>query len=155
MAQTLGIGDALPDFKLKDSFGETVTKEDLLGGPFVLYFYPKDNTPGCTQEACEFRDVMDSFEDMNILVVGVSPDSIESHQKFIEDHELPFTLLSDPECKLAKSLGVDKLKADGKSGVERSTFLFNEDGIIQWIESPVSVKGHVQRVITAIQDVLE
>lgn len=152
MSQALSVGKSLPEFQLQDSYGETVTKEDLLGGPFVLYFYPKDNTPGCTQEACEFRDVMDSFEDMNILVLGVSPDSIESHQKFIEEHNLSFTLLSDPQFQLAKGLGV--VKEDGKPSIVRSTFIFDEDGVIQWVESPVSIPGHIQRVITAIQDVL-
>ena len=146
----LKLGDALPKFKSTDQDGETISREDLLGSPFVLYFYPKDDTPGCTKEACEFRDVMDSFDDVEILVVGVSPDSSESHKKFIEKHELNFPLIADPKKQLCEKCGV--LGADGN--VVRTTFIFDEDGIVQWLESPVNIAGHVQRVIAAIQEVL-
>lgn len=146
----LNIGDTLPSFKVKDQNGETITKEDLIGSPFVLYFYPKDDTPGCTKEACEFRDVMDSFDDIEILVLGVSPDSPESHKKFIAKHDLNFPLISDDKKVLSAKCGV--IGEDNR--IVRSTFLFDAEGTVQWVESPVKVEGHVQRVIAAIQEVL-
>lgn len=144
------IGDKLPKFKAVDQDGEEITSDDFLGSPFVLYFYPKDNTPGCTAEACSFRDVMDSFDDIDVLVVGVSPDSPDSHQKFIEEHELNFPLISDEKMDICKKFNVLK---DGK--VVRSTFLFDEDGNCLWSESPVNVEKHTERVMAAIEDVLE
>lgn len=146
----LQVGDTLPTFKAKDHDGDAITNEDLLGSPFVLYFYPKDDTPGCTQEACEFRDVMESFDDVEIFVAGVSPDSPDSHRQFIEKHELNFPLISDAKKELAEKCGV--LGIDGN--VIRTTFLFDEEGTVQWVESPVNVNGHVHRVISAIEEVL-
>lgn len=143
----LNVGDTIPDFSVKDMEGQSVSKEDVVGGPFVLYFYPKDDTPGCTKEACSFRDIMDSFEDMDILVIGVSPDSPESHQKFSQKHELNFPLLSDQNLEMSKAFGV----FNGKS-IERTTFLCDEDGTVQWIERPVKVDGHVERVLEAIDE---
>lgn len=145
----LKVGDAIPEFSLKDFQGDTVVRDDILGSPFILYFYPKDNTPGCTDQACQFRDAADDFEELDILVVGVSPDSPESHRKFIEGQELNFPLLCDEKLELAKAFGV--LKDDGKNSIIRSTFLFDEDGIVQWVESPVKVEGHVDRILDAIE----
>lgn len=144
------IGTEIPEFTAKDFAGDPITKEDLLGAPFVLYFYPKDDTPGCTQEACDFRDVMDGLEDLNVMVVGVSPDSPQSHQKFIEKHELNFPLIADENKDMAQKFGV--LKPEG--GIIRSTFLCDPDGVVQWVESPVKVEGHVDRVMEAIQEFL-
>lgn len=154
MGNLLKIGDSIPSFKAKDFEGEPITKEDLLGAPFVIYFYPKDDTPGCTQEACSFRDLMESFDDMNVMVVGVSPDSPESHQKFMEKHELNFPLISDKDFALSKSFGAVKEK-DGSLSVQRSTFLCDEEGVVQWVESPVQVDGHVERVLDAIVKVYD
>lgn len=150
MQKLLRVGDTVPDFKAKDFDGDEINLEDLLGTPFVLYFYPKDGTPGCTNEACQFRDLLDSFEDIEVSVVGVSPDSPESHRKFMEEHEINFPLLSDEEKDLCQKCGV----LDAKGGVIRSTFICDGDGVVQWIESPVKVEGHVQRVINAVQEVL-
>jgi peroxiredoxin Q/BCP len=151
MAYKLNVGDTIPTFTALDSEGHQITHEEILGGPFVLYFYPKDDTPGCTKEACSFRDLMDSFEEMDILVVGVSPDSPESHQKFSQKHGLNFPLLSDPKMEMCKEFEVVK---DGGSSVERTTFLCDEDGVIQWLERPVRVDGHVERVMAAIEEAL-
>lgn len=148
---TLKVGDMIPSFSVKDFEGETVTNEDMIGSPFILYFYPKDDTPGCTTEACEFRDLMDGFDDLDVLVVGVSPDSPESHKKFIEKHELNFPLLCDEKMEMAKKFGVLK---DGKA-IVRSTFFCDEDGVILWIESPVSVEGHAERAISVIEEMME
>lgn len=141
------IGDKLPSFTLRDSDGEEVTAADVLGSPFVLYFYPKDDTPGCADEACQFRDVVEELDELDFLVIGVSPDSEESHRKFIKKHELNFPLLCDPDLTLAKAMNVVK---DGSS-IVRSTFIFNDDGELMWKESPVKVEGHATRVMEAIQ----
>lgn len=151
----LSIGDAIPNFEAVDSHGETIQKDDLLGAPFVIYFYPKDDTPGCTKEACDFRDMMEGFEDLDVMVVGVSPDSVESHQKFIKKHELNFPLLADPELNMARKFGVAKPGQGSSFGLSRSTFICDGSGVVQWMESPVNVDGHVERVVEAIQDVLE
>jgi peroxiredoxin Q/BCP len=144
-------GDSIPPFKIIDCEGETVTQEDLLGSPFILYFYPKDDTPGCTSEACDYRDHMEVFDDMDILVVGISPDTCESHKKFIEKHDLNFPLLCDEKLEVANKFGA--IKGDGTS-IERSTFLFDDEGVLQWNEQPVKVEGHVERVINAIDEIM-
>lgn len=148
MANSLKIGDEIPDFKVKDFQGETVTRDDLIGSPFVLYFYPKDETSTCTKEACDFRDTMEGFDDLDILVVGVSPDSTESHKKFIDKNELNFPLLCDEKKEMARAFGV--LNNDGS--LIRTTFLCDDEGIIQWIEQPVEVEGHVDRILQAVED---
>lgn len=142
------IGDEIPDFKVKDFEGEAVTKDDLIGSPFLLYFYPKDETPHCTKEACEFRDMMEPFDDLDILIVGISSDSPETHKKFIEKHDLNFPLLSDEKKEMARAFGV--VSADGS--IIRSTFLCDEEGMVQWIEKPVDVEGHVERAMEAVED---
>src|SRR3954469_24572752 len=108
---TLNIGDKAPDFKLKNDDGEEVALKDFKGKHVILYFYPKDDTPGCTKEACDFRDNSKVFNKKDTVVVGVSPDSVESHVKFKKKYGLPFQLLSDPEKKMLESYGVWKEKS--------------------------------------------
>ncbi|MGK5594455.1 MAG: peroxiredoxin [Parachlamydiaceae bacterium] len=150
MQELLKVGDTIPSFQIKDFEERLVTREDLLGLPFVLYFYPKDDTPGCTKEACEFRDVMDSFDDIEINVFGVSPDRPESHQRFAAKYELNFPLLSDEGKSLAQRCGV----VDESGKIIRTTFICDSDGMVLWVEHPVNVSGHVQRVLEAINEVL-
>lgn len=140
----INVGDALPSFKALDQEGFEFETEDLFGNSVLLYFYPKDDTPGCTKEACAFRDHLETLEDYGVLVIGISPDGADSHNKFIEKYGLNFTLLCDEKMELCKKFDVLK---DNK--VVRTTFLADEDGIIQWIERPVNVEGHVERVIEA------
>lgn len=154
MAKLLEVGDSIPKFKLKDAEGFDFTDEDFIGAPLVLFFYPKDDTPGCTKEACSFRDNIERLDALDVIVVGVSPDSQDSHEKFIEKHGLNFTLFADTTKDLCRTFGVlREEEVDGKKveRLERSTFLIDYDGTIQWIERPVSVEGHVDRVITAVQ----
>lgn len=151
MAQSIKIGDIIPDFTAHDHEGMEIEAEDLIGSPFVLYFYPKDDTPGCTKEACSFRDNMDALNDLETLVIGVSPDNAISHNKFIEKHDLNFTLLCDENLSLARKFNVLK---DNQS-IIRSTFVVDASGIIRWIEQPVNVEGHAQRVLQAVQQIAQ
>lgn len=145
MTEVLNIGDRIPDFCVKDEEGHEISNNDVTGCPLVIYFYPKDDTPGCTVEACSFRDNLSQLEVQDTLVLGVSADSVESHQKFIEKHALNFTLLADEDRKMSLTFGV--LKGDK---IERTTFVVDPDGIISWIERPVSLEGHVERVLNAV-----
>lgn len=152
---TAKVGELAPDMKLPASNGEEVSLADFRGKYIVLYFYPKDMTPGCTTEACDFRDYHEQFSELDAVIIGVSPDPIEKHQKFIEKHGLPFLLLSDEEHKLAEAYGVWKLKKRfGKEamGIERSTFLIDREGklIKEWRN--VRVKGHVEEALTYIKE---
>ncbi len=150
MGYQINVGDAIPTFRAMDQEGEVITDEDLLGTPAVLYFYPKDDTPGCTKEACSFRDNIRRLSDYDVILLGISPDSASSHQKFIEKQHLNFSLICDEKLELCKKFGVIKemdVKGEKKIGVERSTFYIDRDGIIQWIERPVNIEGHVDRVI--------
>lgn len=143
-------GKKAPQFTLKTGDGEKVSLKDYLGKKVVLYFYPKDNTSGCTKEACDFRDAHPNFKKLNAVVFGVSADSEESHKKFSDKHDLPFTLLSDPDKKVIEKYGVWKEKSMyGKKymGIERSTFIIDEKGKIQKIFPKVRVKGHVEKVL--------
>ncbi len=140
-------GEAAPDFTLQADDGRTVSLRDYRGKKVVLYFYPKDGTPGCTREAIEFRDIAQEFEKEGAVILGVSKDSVASHQKFKQKHELPFTLLSDPEGKALDLYGVWKKKSlFGKTfmGTERTTFLVDEDGIVAKVYRKVKAKGHAQ-----------
>ncbi len=140
-------GDQAPDFTLQGDDGNEVSLSDYRGQKVVLYFYPKDGTPGCTREAVEFRDMMEKFEKEGIVILGVSKDSVQSHQKFKRKHGLPFALLSDPEGKALDLYGVWKKKSlYGRTfmGTERTTFLIDEKGIIQKVHRKVKVKGHAQ-----------
>lgn len=143
----VGEGEAAPDFTLQADDGREVSLSDFRGKKLVLYFYPKDETPGCTQEAEEFRDLIKEFEDKDITILGVSKDSVQSHQKFKQKHNLPFTLLSDPEGKALDLYGVWKEQSlYGRTfmGTERTTFLIDENGVVRKAYQKVSVKGHAQ-----------
>lgn len=142
------------DFKLHASNGTEVSLSDYLGRNVVLYFYPKDNTPGCTTESCDFRDFNGQFEQFNTVVLGISPDDLKSHDKFIKKFELPFLLLADTEQVVSNQFGVWTLKKMyGKEyyGVERSTFLINAQGEIVKEWRKVKVDGHVQEVLEAVK----
>ncbi len=143
-------GDKAPDFKVESDSGETLSLKDLKGMKVVIYFYPKDNTSGCTKEACDFRDGIKSFKKKNTFVIGVSKDSVASHKKFKEKFELPFVLLSDETASMIKDYGVWKEKSMyGRKymGIERTTFLINEKGIIEKIWNKVKVPGHVDEIL--------
>ncbi len=147
-------GNKAPAFTLPSSSGKNVSLKDFLGSKVVLYFYPKDMTPGCTTEARNFRDMYKKFKDKNTVILGVSPDSVERHIKFIEKENLPFELLSDEDHKVAEKYGVWKEKSMyGRKymGIERSTFLIDEEGRIIKIYRKVSVKGHCEGVLSDIQ----
>lgn len=149
----LSIGDPAPDFTLSDADGNPVSLSDFKGQKIVLYFYPKDDTPGCTKEACGFRDAQDDYMEANAVVIGVSPDSEKSHQRFRDKYDLPFLLLADPERQAIEGYEVWKEKnMYGKKymGVERSTFIIDEDGIVLEILRKVKVDGHVQSVLASL-----
>jgi peroxiredoxin Q/BCP len=143
------VGDEAPHFSLKDDQGNTVSLDHFTGDKFVLYFYPKDDTPGCTTEACSFRDGYTEYRTRGIVIVGVSADSPESHAKFKTKYNLNFPLLSDPDKKVAKEYGVWKEKSMyGKKymGIERTTFII-ADGKIVKIFPKVKVSGHADEVL--------
>jgi thioredoxin-dependent peroxiredoxin len=149
------INETAPDFELEASNGEKVKLSNFHGKNVVLYFYPKDMTPGCTTEACDFRDQHESFQGLNAVVLGVSPDPITRHQKFIEKHGLPFLLLADEEQKAAKAYDVWKLKKNfGKEymGIERSTFIIDTTGKLVKEYRKVKVKGHVEEALSFIKE---
>lgn len=147
MKNKLNLGDIIPPFQAKDQEGLNVTEEDLIGTTLVIYFYPQDETPGCTAEACSFRDDMRKFDALATLIIGVSPDTVESHKKFITNHKLKYSLLSDPKKEMCRLFGV----LDGQN-VIRSTFLIDSEGIVRWFEKPVKVEGHTERVLKAIKE---
>jgi peroxiredoxin Q/BCP len=145
-------GSRVPAFQALDDSGRSVSAASLAGTPFVLYFYPKDNTPGCTREACGFRDDRAAFDALGVRIFGVSPDSVKSHQGFISKQQLNFSLLSDPDKALAQAFSVYKLKKlYGKEslGIERSTFLVGADGRVLRVWRGVRVDGHVEAVLEA------
>ncbi len=140
-------GGEAPMFTLKADDGREISLSDFRGKKVVLYFYPKDGTPGCTNEAKEFRDNIGEFEKENAVILGVSKDSVDSHRKFKQKHNLPFTLLSDPEGTVLDLYGVWKKKSlYGRTfmGTERTTFLIDELGIVKRVFRKVKVKGHAQ-----------
>jgi peroxiredoxin Q/BCP len=146
-------GDQAPDFTLQSDAGTDVTLSSLRGRPVVLYFYPRDDTPGCTTEACEFRDAYDVFRERGAEVLGVSPDDVTSHEKFKTKHELPFTLLADPEHKVAEDYGVwGERKFAGKSymGINRSTFIIDADGKVARAMLGIKPAGHASEVLNSL-----
>lgn len=146
----LAEGAKAPAFKLKNDEGVIVSLSDFIGKKVVLYFYPKDNTPGCTTEACDFRDNIKSLRSKGIVVIGVSKDSIESHKKFKEKFELPFMLLADEDKNVLEKYGVWKEKnMYGKKvmGIERTTFIIDEEGKIAKIFPKVKAEGHVTELL--------
>jgi peroxiredoxin Q/BCP len=145
------IGKPAPDFTLPSTSGEPVSLRQFKGKKTViLYFYPKDETPGCTREACDFRDHTAEFEKLNTVVLGVSTDGLESHQHFIERHKLPFPLLSDEDAAVSRKYGVYKQRnLYGKKymGIERTTFVIDRTGRIAQIYPKVKVDGHIEALL--------
>jgi peroxiredoxin Q/BCP len=149
----LNVGDKIPDFNLQNDDGVSVSAASLLGQRYVLYFYPKDDTPGCTTEACNFRDNLPKFGKLGVPVFGVSPQDAKSHGKFRNKFSLNFPLLVDTDHKLADSLGLwVKKKFMGREymGVQRSTLLVGPDGVIQKVWEQVKPEGHAEEVLTAL-----
>ncbi len=147
-------GKPAPDFELKSDSGESVTLSGLRGKQIVLYFYPRDDTPGCTTQACGIRDVYGEFEREGAVVLGVSPDDERSHVKFKEKFGLPFTLLADEEHKVAEEYGVwAEKKYMGKTywGVNRSTFVIGEDGNVKRVMHRVNAATHADDVLAALR----
>jgi peroxiredoxin Q/BCP len=146
-------GRKAPDFTLSSSKGGEVTLKDLRGKPVVLYFYPKDDTPGCTREACAFRDTQARIKKTGAVVLGVSPDSVASHEKFRDKYELNFSLLSDPDKAVAKKYGAfgEKVMYGKKvTGMIRSTFVIDEEGVVRKVFPRVKVDGHAEQVLEAL-----
>jgi thioredoxin-dependent peroxiredoxin len=146
-------GKPAPDFALESDGGEHVRLSDLKGNPVVLYFYPKDDTPGCTTQACGIRDAWHDFAQRGAIVLGVSPDTAESHGRFREKYGLPFTLLADPDHEVAERYGVWVEKQNyGKTymGIERSTFVIDEDGLVAKVMRRVKPGTHADDVLAAL-----
>jgi peroxiredoxin Q/BCP len=146
-------GDKAPAFSLPDESGATVSSASLAGKPYVIYFYPKDDTPGCTKEACDFRDNLRAFNSAKVRVLGVSPDDPKRHAKFKDKYELTFTLLSDTEKKLIEAYGIWIKKLNyGREymGVQRSTFLVDKSGKVVKAWNGVRVPGHVEAVLASL-----
>jgi peroxiredoxin Q/BCP len=146
-------GEPAPDFELTGDGGEKVRLGDFRGKPVVLYFYPKDDTPGCTKEACEFRDAYDEFRARGVEILGVSPDTEASHAKFKSKHELPFTLLADPDHEVAERYGVwTERSMYGRKfmGIKRSTFLIDADGKVAKALLGIRPAGHAVQVLESL-----
>lgn len=154
MAKELAIGKKAPELSIPDQHGKIVTLNSFKGKQVVLYFYPKDDTPGCTKESCDFRDVESQILRAGGVIVGVSLDGKESHQKFTKKFGLPFALLSDEEATISKAYGVYKEKnMYGKKywGIERTTFVIDAEGKVKAIFRKVKVDGHADEVLTALK----
>lgn len=151
---TIEVGKKVPAFKLPATGEQTISLSGLKGQNIVLYFYPRDNTPGCTTEGQDFRDSIAKFKRQNCVILGVSRDTLTSHEKFKEKQKFPFELLSDTEEKLCNLFDVIKLKnMYGKKhlGIERSTFIINDKGVLKQEWRKVKVKGHVDEVLAAVK----
>ena len=149
----VAVGKKAPAFKLPASNGTTVSLADYAGKTVVLYFYPKDDTPGCTKESCDFRDSIQKFTRKKAVVLGVSPDSLKSHDRFIAKFGLPFVLLADEDHAVAEKYGVWVEKSMyGKKymGIERSTFVIDPQGVVKAVFRKVKVDGHVDEVLAAV-----
>jgi thioredoxin-dependent peroxiredoxin len=148
-------GDVAPDFTSRDAHGNTVKLSDLRGRNVVLYFYPKDDTPGCTKEACSFRDSSDVYERENVKVLGVSLDDEESHRAFAQKYSLPFTLLADTDRSVSEAYGVYGEQRYGDKtymGVARKTFLIDKEGRIKKVFDKVNVERHADEVLEAFRN---
>ncbi len=146
----LEVGMKAPEFTLLDKNGNSVSLSDYLGKKVVLYFYPKDNTPGCTRQACAFAQSYNDFVEKDVIVIGISKDSVASHLKFAQKHELPFVLLSDPEHQVIEAYGVwqeKKLYGKVSMGVVRSTYLINEEGIIEKVMPKVKPDNNAAEIL--------
>lgn len=147
-------GHSAPDIAVPASNGKEVSVADYRGKKVVLYFYPKDNTPGCTNEALDFKAHLQDFAEADTVVLGVSPDPLKSHEKFISKHGLPFVLLSDEDHKLAEAYGVwveKNMYGKKHMGIERSTFVMDREGVIRKAYRKVKVKGHVEEVLEFVK----
>ncbi|MFC9778056.1 thioredoxin-dependent thiol peroxidase [Paenibacillus chitinolyticus] len=152
---SINTGQQAPDFELPANNGQQVKLSDFKGKKVVLYFYPKDMTPACTTQACDFRDKHPEFESLNAVILGVSTDSLKRHEKFIDKYSLPFLLLADEDHAVSEIYGVWKEKSMyGKTfmGIERSTFLINEEGILVKEWRKVKVKGHIEEALTYLKE---
>ena len=150
----LEAGTKAPDFTLADKNGQEVSLSDLRGSKVVLYFYPKDNTPGCTRQACAFAEAYTVFEELGVKIVGISKDSVASHAKFTEKYGLPFILLSDPERKAIESYGVwqeKKLCGKVSMGVVRTTFIIDENGIIEKVMPKVKPDTNAEEILEELR----
>lgn len=149
----LMVGDKAPNFTLQDKNGEMVSLNNFLGKKIVLYFYPKDNTPGCTRQACAFAGLYREFEKRGVVVIGISKDSVASHVKFAEKYNLPFILLSDPQREAIEPYGVwQEKKMAGKTGmgVVRTTFIIDENGNIEKVMNKVKPDTNAQEILEAL-----
>jgi len=152
---TLQVGSKAPGFSLLTGDGETLTLDDVKGKKVILYFYPKDNTSGCTKEACAFNDSLKVLEKKGVAVIGVSADSVATHRKFADKYNLAFPLLADEKKEMIKKYGVWKEKSMyGKKymGIERTTFLIDKQGVITKIFPKVKVEGHVEEVLASLEE---
>ena len=152
LARGLSVGDKAPSFKIASDDGQTISSAGLKGTPYVIYFYPKDDTSGCTKEAIGFSESLKKFGKLGVTVIGISKDSLESHAKFRKKHKLKIALGSDPETKMAKDWGVwgeKTLYGRKYMGMERASFLINAKGVIEQAWHKVKVPGHVEAVLEA------
>lgn len=152
---SIAIGDSAPDIRLPATGDQDISFTDFKGRKLVVYFYPKDNTPGCTQEGQDFRDLYPEFEAAGVAILGISRDSVRTHQNFKTKHEFPFDLLADTEETACQAFGVivqKKLYGREYLGVDRSTWLFDSDGILRQNWRKVRVKGHAQAVLDAARE---
>ncbi|MDP7143123.1 MAG: thioredoxin-dependent thiol peroxidase [Alphaproteobacteria bacterium] len=151
----LEIGDKAPSFTLPQTADKDVSLSDYKGRYIVLYFYPKDNTPGCTKQACGFRDDLPQFDKLDATVIGISKDSLKKHHNFTDKHDLNFPILSDENGTVCEEYGVwveKNMYGRKYMGIERTTFLIDPDGVIQDIWRKVKVNGHIDAVRTALED---
>ena len=149
------IGSKAPSFSLPDQNDNIISLKDFAGKKVVLYFYPKDMTSGCTQEACDFRDSFPKFGNIDAVVIGISKDSVKSHRKFMDKYDLPFTLLSDENSDICEKYGVWQEKSMyGRKymGIARTTFIIDEKGKIKKVFPKVKVNGHIEEVLNALND---
>lgn len=150
LPQTLQPGDAIPTFTAHDHEGTPMTNADLRGSKWAIFFYPKNNTPGCTAEACNLRDNVEALEKQGFKLLGISPDSVRSHEKFRDKHRLPFPLLSDPDHEVARAFGVwgpKKFMGREYDGIHRTTFLIDEHGTITDVIGKVKTKAHAEQIL--------
>ena len=149
----LEVGMKAPEFTLNDKDGKAVSLSEFKGKKVVLYFYPKDNTPGCTRQACAFAGAYNRFSEKDVIVIGISKDSVSSHQKFAEKYSLPFVLLSDPELVAIKAYGVwgeKKLYGKVSMGVSRTTFIIDENGIITHVMKKVKPDTNAEEILNIL-----
>ena len=150
----LEAGTKAPDFTLSDKNGTSVSLSDFIGKKVVLYFYPKDNTPGCTRQACAFAQSYEAFKNMDIIVIGISKDSVASHLKFAQKHELPFILLSDPELQAIQAYDVwkeKKLYGKVSMGVVRTTYVIDENGVIEKVMPKVKPDTNAAEILAYLR----